>query len=149
MRMINRFIDWILILTGTAFAVAAWVLMPIPAHAEDSPRLENIESMEPREFCTVVADEFLAGAVNQAAGHAREIRLASAEILENVEHGVMPSKEAMYVPEWDKLTEAEQDFVRVHTFTGYDEAAKIGRPVTDEEAWAMAQAYFRKCVTER
>lgn len=35
MRMINRFIDYLLILTSAAFGVAAMVLMPTPAHAQD------------------------------------------------------------------------------------------------------------------
>lgn len=140
-----KLVNFLLFIVG--LVVVIFVILT--ARAEDSPRLDNVQSMEPREFCTVIADEFLAGAVNQAAGHARNIKLATAEILENAEHGIMPPKDAMYVPDWDKLTDAEKDFVRDHTFTGYDEAEKIGRAVTDDEAWKMAQAYFNQCMAQR
>lgn len=117
-----------------------------PVYAD---RLDILEAAPNIDYCSISSDQFKSGAVAQAAGHARVIEEANYAIKELAEHGLPLPKRAMFVPEWNSLTDNERNFVTNNAFSGWDEAAKIGRPITEEEAQKMAQTVFEKCMYER
>lgn len=149
-KSMECFIHFGLAFWSVALGIVIGVLIVLfnPGMACADARLDNMRSMDTEDYCTVVADQFLAGVLNQAYGSAREFKATTPAIVEMVEHGLPLPKDAMYVLEWDDHTPAEKEFLRQHVLEGYDEAAKIGREVTEEEAVEMARAYFSKCMRE-
>ena len=117
------------------------------AHAED--RLDVVLSMEHKDYCEVVADEFYAGVIGKLYGSAREFKPTTHAIMENLEHGIPLPKDGLYVVDWDKMSDRDKAFVRQHVLLGYDEAAKIGRDLSEEETRAMGQAYYDRCMADR
>lgn len=117
-----------------------------PVYAD---RLDTLEAAPDVDYCTISADQFVSAIKAHTAGHARLIKEASPNIIHHAQEGFGVPKDAMYVPEWNSLTEKERGFVEKNVFSGWDEAAKIGRPVTDDEAMMMAQTMFNKCIYDR
>jgi hypothetical protein len=117
------------------------------AHAGD--RLDIVLAMDQKDYCEIVADEFYAGVIGKLYGSAREFKPTTKSIIENLEHGIPLPKDALYVVDWDNMSERDKAFVQQHVLLGYDEAAKIGRDLTDEETKAMGKAYFDRCMMDR
>lgn len=124
--------------------VCVAVSMLTPVHAGE--RSDYINSLEPSEYCEVIADQFYAGVLGKLYGSAREFKHSTPEVLENMEHGIPLPKDGLYVFEWDKLDAAEKAFVRQHVLAGYDKATP---DLTDQDALAMGQAYFDACMEAR
>lgn len=129
--------------------IAALLLFMVSCGPVYADRLDILEAAPNVDYCTVSADMFLAGLRSQSAGHAKVIKEASPNMISHAQHGYPVPKDAMYVPEWDSLTDNERGFVEKNVFSGWDESSKIGRPVTEEEALMMAQTMFNNCMYER
>lgn len=130
----------------TAIFVFAGV-MALAQHAR-ADNVDQLEALPDTDYCRVTTDMFYGGATSQIGGHARAIKEATPYILELAKHGQPLPKDAMYAPDWNKLTDREQKYMADLTFLGYDEAAKIPG-LTEEQAVKMTQAYFEHCMYER
>ena len=137
-------IDWVGCTWAAFIFWAFWCILTPSAFAD---RVDILESMTDKDYCSVVADQFYAGVQSQQSGHKRELRHASKEILELAEHGQLP-KDAMYVPEWDELSDRDKAFITQNVMDGYDEAGKIPQ-LTEEMGLKMGQAVFERCMYER
>lgn len=134
--------------SGAAFVLSVLIAAPSAVYAAESAFLD-VESLAPSQYCEVAASQYLAGAVSQAYGSARELKDASPELLENYEHGIALPKDGIYVHHWKDYTEAQRDFVRLHVLLGYDAAARMGHPVSDKEAWDMHQDFYLGCLEQK
>src|SRR6185295_11003127 len=111
-------------------------------------RVDQIEVMSNMDYCAVVADQFYAGVQSQMNGHARKLTAVTPQIGEMMEHHEPLPKDAMYVPEYDSLTEREKQWMATNVLLGYDEAAKVSG-LTDEQAIKMTQTVFEGCMYKR
>lgn len=110
-------------------------------------RVDTIEAMSDMDYCSVVADQFYAGALAQINGSARVLTALTPVVVEMLEHGMPIPKDAMYVPEFDSLTDREKQWMATNVLLGYDEAAKV--KATDEQAKKMTQTLFEGCMYKR
>lgn len=110
-------------------------------------RVDVIENMSDMDYCSVVADQFYAGALAQIGGSARKLTALTPVVVEMLEHGMPIPKDAMYVPEFDSLTDREKSWMATNVLLGYDEAAKV--KATDEQAKKMTQTLFESCMYKR
>lgn len=111
-------------------------------------RVDIIENMPDMDYCTVVADQFHAGALSQIGGSARKLTALTPMVVEIIEHGGKVPKDAMYVPEFNSLTDREKAWMETNVMEGYDEASKI-KDLTDEQAIKMTQKVFEGCMYKR
>src|SRR6185295_3908250 len=81
-------------------------------------------------------------------GHARKLTAMTPTIVELMEHHEPLPKDAMYVPEFDSLTDREKQWMSTNVLLGYDEAAKH-KDLTDEQAVKMTQTVFEGCMYKR
>jgi hypothetical protein len=134
-------------ITRVLFVCSALLTFNMSAQAGD--RLDIVLSMEHEDYCGVIADQFLAGILGELYGSARKLKASTPQIMENLEHGIPLPKDALYVTDWEKLSDRDKAFVEEHVLRGYDEAAKIGRELAENETRAMAQAYFDRCMSDK
>src|SRR4051812_42383769 len=134
-------------LSRLVFAAAAVLSFNMQAQAGD--KLDIVLAMDQKDYCEIVADEFYAGVIGKLYGSAREFKPTTQSIIENLEHGIPLPKDALYVVDWENMSDRDKAFVQEHVLLGYDEAAKIGRELTEDETKAMGQAYFNRCMQDR
>src|SRR3954466_868452 len=134
-------------LSRLVFAAAAALSFNMQAQAGD--KLDIVLAMDQKDYCEIVADEFYAGVIGKLYGSAREFKPTTQSIIENLEHGIPLPKDALYVVDWENMSDRDKAFVQEHVLLGYDEAAKIGRELTEDETKAMGQAYFNRCMQDR
>jgi hypothetical protein len=132
--------------TRVMFVCATLLSFNMPAQAD---RLDIVMAMDQKDYCGIVADQFYAGIIGKVYGAAREFKPATPDIIEKMEHGVPLPKDALYVIDWEELSDRDKSFVLEHVLLGYDEAAKIGRQLTEDETRAMGQAYFDSCMQNK
>jgi len=129
-------------------ALVLALTLPVACAPARADRADDLVQMTDMDYCSTTADMVVGGITSEIAGHKREIRNASAAILEMAEHGIPLPKDAMYVQGWNKMTEHEQEFMKQFTFLGYDQAA-TNPGLTDEEGMKLAQKYFEACMYQR
>lgn len=126
--------------------VAAILMLLLPALLHAGQRMDYINTLEPADYCEVVADQFYAGALGRLYGSVRELKASTPAIIESLEHGLPLPKDGLYVLDWDKLDAIERAFVARHVLGGYDRAT----PDMDEtQVLALAQAHYDACMESR
>lgn len=147
-KLIDRIVWLVLAFAAVGFVatVAAALVLAFSSVGYAGDRSDYINSLDPEDYCGVVADQYYAGVLGKLYGSVRELKATTAEILENLEHGIPLPKDALYVHNWDQLDDAEKAFVRSHVLKGYDKATP---DLTDEAAQALGQDYFDGCLEAR
>lgn len=125
--------------------IAALMLFAsLPAFAD---RADDILSGDGEALCYATAKWYHAGAMSKIGGYARKFEPMTPMHLEMLEHQIPLPKDAMYVPEWDSMTDNEQKFLSERVLAGYDAAAE-GKWTDNEQASKAANDLFNDCMAK-